>query len=442
MDIKTTQTRTPQTAENKPGPPATVPHVVIVGGGFAGLTAAKKLEKQPVRITMIDRTNYHLFQPMLYQVATTALAPTDIASPLRGLLRRENTDFLMAEVTGVDTQQQLVWMKDDQSVHYDYLILATGANTNYFNHPEWEELARSMKTLDDAVTIKNATMLALEAAEREPDEEKRKALLTVVLVGGGPTGCELAAMMAEHRRGFKAHFQHVSPKDIRIVLVEHESRLMASFHPTLSKKVQQHLTELGVEIRTGVAVNEVNDEGVRIGDEFLATKGVVWVAGVKASPAGQWLHAEVDHHGRVKVQNDLSVPGLPNIFVVGDTALTMQKGKALPGLAQPAIQEGHYVASVIAARIAGKGHPQPFKYFDKGSLAIVGRTYAVFESGPIHLAGSLAWLIWLFVHIYFLIGFRNRLFVFLKYAWAYFTPFEQSSGARIIFRGYPVRQLD
>jgi NADH dehydrogenase len=389
---------------------------------------------------MIDRTNYHLFQPMLYQVATSALTPADIASPLRDILRQENANVLMAEVTGVDTQRQLVLMGDNAPIHYDYLILATGANSNYFGHPEWENLAPGMKSLDDAMRIKNAVWSAVEAAEREPDEERRKALLTGVLVGGGPTGVELAAMLAEHKRVLgRYHFQRVQVKDVRIVLVEGGPKLVSSFLPSLSKKVQRRLAKHGVEIRTGVQVKEITDEGVMIGDEFLTTKNVFWVAGVKASPAGQWLHAEVDHSGRVKVQDDLSVPGHPNIFVIGDTALVMQNGKALPGLAQPALQGGHYVASVIADRVAGEEHKEPFKYFDKGSLAIVGRTYAIFESGPIHQAGTFAWLIWIFVHIYFLIGFRNRFVVLWKYFKAYFDPFQHSAGAHIIVSERPVR---
>jgi NADH:ubiquinone reductase (H+-translocating) len=443
MDMKSTQTTMPQTPENRPGPPAAVPHVVIVGGGFGGLAAAKKLAKQPVQVTVIDRTNHHLFQPMLYQVATSSLMPADVASPLRDILRQKNTNILMTEVTGVDTQHQLVLMGNNTPVHYDYLILATGASTNYFSHPEWENVAPGMKSLDDAMTLKNAIWSAAEAAEREPDEERRKALSTLVLVGGGATGVELAAMLTEHKHMLRRYnFQHVRMKDVRIVLVEGGPRLVAAFLPSLSEKVQQRLTKKGVQIRTGVQVKEITDQGVMIGDEFLAAKNVFWVAGVKASPAGQWLHAETDHSGRVKVQDDLSVPGHPNIFVIGDTALVMQKGKALPGLAQPALQGGHYVASVIADRIAGKEHQKPFKYFDKGSLAIVGRSYAIFESGPVHRAGTFAWLIWIFVHIYFLIGYRNRFAVLWKYARAFFDPFQHSAGARIIFSEHPLRTFD
>ncbi len=449
MDRKTTQTRMPQqTPEDRAGPLTTVPHVVIVGGGFGGLAAAKKLAKLPVRVTVIDRTNYHLFQPMLYQVATSALMPADIAAPIREVLRHQkNTNILMAEVTGVDTQHQLVLMGNNPSVHYDYLILATGASTNYFGHPEWENIAPGMKSLDDAMTIKNDIVSAVEAAEREPDEQRRKALSTIVLVGGGATGVELAAMLTEHahavRRLLRRYdFQHVRIEDVRIVLVEGGPRLVSAFLPSLSEKVAQRLTKKGVEIRTGAHVKEVTDEGVMIDDEFLAAKNVFWVAGVKASAAGQWLQAETDHGGRVKVQGDLSVPGHPNIFVIGDTALVMQKGKALPGLAQPALQGGHYVASVIADRIAGKEHQEPFKYFDKGSLAVVGRSYAIFESGPIHRAGTFAWLIWIFVHIYFLIGFRSRFVVLWKYTRAFFDPFQHSAGARIIFSEHPVRTFD
>jgi NADH:ubiquinone reductase (H+-translocating) len=350
---------------------------------------------------------------------------------------------VMAEVTGVDTQQQLVLLENAPPVPYDYLVLATGVSTNYFGHPEWERIAPGMKSLDDAMTIKNGLLSSLEAAEREPDEEKRKALLTLVLVGGGPTGVELAAMVVENIRRFgRRNFKRAHPKDIRIVLVDGGERLLSSFHPVLSSKVQRRLLTRGVEIHLGVHVTEVSNDGVMLGDTFLAAKNVIWVAGVKASPAGEWLQAEVDHGGRVKVLDDLSVPGHPNIFVIGDTACVMQKGKALPGIAEPALQGGHYVAGVIAERVAGKDQQKPFRYFDEGSMAIVGRTYAIFERWPLHLAGSLAWLMWLFVHIFFLIGVRNRLVVFARYAWAYLRPFEQSPGARIIYSGHPVRTVE
>jgi NADH:quinone reductase (non-electrogenic) len=336
-----------------------------------------------------------------------------------------------------------VLLRDAPPVHYDYLVLATGVSTNYFGHPEWERLAPGMKSLDDAMTLKNDLLTALEAAEREPDEERRKALLTLVLVGGGPTGVELAAMLVENIRRFRQrNFKRAHARDIRIVLVDGGERLLASFHPVLSRQVQRRLLKRGVEIHLGVHVTEVSDEGVMLGDAFLAAKNVIWVAGVKASPAGTWLQAEVDHGGRVKVLDDLSVPGHPTIFVIGDTACVLQKGKALPGIAEPALQGGHYVAAVIADRIAGKDHQKPFRYVDEGSMAIVGRTYAIFERWPLHLAGSLAWLMWLFVHIFFLIGVRNRLVVFARYAWAYLRPFEQSPGARIIIAEHPLRTFD
>ncbi|HEY7414884.1 MAG TPA: NAD(P)/FAD-dependent oxidoreductase, partial [Ktedonobacteraceae bacterium] len=342
MDTESTQSRMPQASLNRSISPTTLPHVVIIGGGFGGLAAAVELAKQPVRVTVIDRNNHHLFQPMLYQVATATLMPNDIASPLREILRHKNTHILLAEVTGVDTQQQLVLLENDTSVPYDYLILATGARNNYFDHPEWANIAPGMKTLDDALLIKMGLLSTLEAAEQEPDNEKRKAMLTAVLIGGGPTGCELAAMLAENKRQLmKSNFQRVSMQNVRIVLVEGAPRLLASFHPSLARKVQRRLTRASVEVRTGVRITEITDQGVMIGNEFLATRSVLWMAGVKASPAGQWLQTEVDHQGRVKVQSDLSVPGHPNIFVIGDTAHVMQRGKALPGLAQPAIQGGN-----------------------------------------------------------------------------------------------------
>ncbi len=441
MERHTAETRVPEVGTNSSAPPVSLPHVVIVGGGFGGLAAAKKLADQPLRVTVIDRTNYHLFQPMLYQVATTTLAPGDIATPIRDILQGQvNTNVVMAEVSGVDTQQQLVLLGKHDPIHYDYLILATGAATNYFGHPEWERIAPGMKSLDDAMRLKNDLLSALEAAEREPDEQKRKALLTLVLVGAGPTGVELAAMLVESIRRFKRrNFQRVNARDIRIVLVDGGQRLLASFHPVLSRKVQRRLLTRGVEIHLGAQVKAVTDKGVLLGDAFLAAANVIWVAGVKASPAGAWLQAATDRGGRVKVQADLSVAGHPNIFVIGDTACVMQKGKALPGIAEPALQGGHYAAAVIAERVAGKDHPKPFTYVDEGSLAIVGHTYAIFERWPLRLAGHLTWLLWLFVHIFFLIGARNRIVVFARYAWAYLNPFEQSPGARIIFAEQPLR---
>jgi NADH dehydrogenase len=441
MEVSATQVKTPGTSEDTQHKSATKPHVVIVGAGFGGLEAAKRLGKLPVEVTVIDYNNFHLFQPMLYQVATAGLSPADISTPIRHILRHQrNTGELMARVTGVDTQKQEVLIEDHQSLRYDYLIIATGATSNYFGHEEWKRLAPGMKTLDEALTVRRMVLSAFEAAEREPDEQKRKALLTFVLVGGGPTGVELAGAIADLAHyALVGDFQHIDPRTARIVLVEGESRIMPSFPPSLTRRATKRLQHMGVEIRTGVHVKEVKPDGVMIGDEHLATENVIWTAGVKASPAAQWLHADADHDGRVKVQSDLTVSGHSNIFVIGDTALVRENGKKLPGLAPVAIQEGGYVASVIADRIAGKTVSQPFHYVDKGTMATVGRSFGVVDIGPLHFTGFFAWLTWLFVHILFLIGVRNRILVFFQYAWAYFT-FQR--GTRVILPGGAIREPD
>jgi NADH dehydrogenase len=436
--VRTIQTRTPAINENAQNKPATRSHVVVIGAGFGGLAAAKRLGKLPVEVTVIDHNNFHLFQPMLYQVATAGLSPADISAPIRHILREQrNTGVLMAEVTGVDMQEHQVHMHD-QSIHYDYLIVATGATSNYFGHEEWKPLAPGMKTLDEAIAVRRVVLSAFEAAEREPDEEKRQALLTFVLVGGGPTGVELAGSIAElTHKALLGDFQHVDPKRARIVLVEGESRIMPSFPPSLTDKATRKLKQMGVEIHTGVHVKDVKPDGVMIGNEHLAAENVIWTAGVKASPAAQWLHAPTDHDGRVKVQSDLTIPDHPNIFVIGDTALVIENGKKLPGLAPVAMQEGRYVASVIADRIAGKTTSQPFHYFNKGTMATVGRSFGVVDIGPLHFTGFFAWLTWLFVHILFLIGARNRILVFFQYAWSYFT-FQR--GTRVILPGDTIRE--
>jgi NADH dehydrogenase len=429
MNVDATQEKTLQATEDTQKP-AAVPHVVIIGAGFGGLEAAKELGKQPVKVTVIDRNNFHLFQPMLYQVGTAGLAPSDIASPIRLILsKQQNTEVLMEEVTDVDGEGQRVLM-GDQSVPFDYLIVATGASSNYFGHEDWQQFAPGLKSVDDAMTVRDKVLLAFEHAELEKDEEKRKALLTFVLVGGGPTGVELAGALAELANdAFKNNFRHIRPSSARIILVEGKSRIMPEFPPSLTRKAHKKLNKLGVEIRTGVHVKAVDADCVMIGDQRLEAKNVIWTAGVKASPAGQWLHTEVDHDGRVKVQSDMTIPGHSNIFVIGDTALAKQNGKPLPGLAPVALQEAKYVASVIADRIAGKEHARPFHYFDKGTMATVGRSFAVVDIGILHFTGFLAWLTWLLVHILFLIGFRNRFIVVTQYAWGYFT-FQK--GARII----------
>lgn len=431
MQIDTIHTSKPQlTKEEQQKHAVAPPRVVIVGAGFGGLTAAKALGKVPVRVTVIDRSNHHLFQPMLYEVATAGLSIEDISAPIRSILRRQrNTEVLMDEVIGVDLQGQQV-LTPDQAIPYDFLILATGASSNYFGHEGWKLLAPSLKSLHDAMVIRRNILRAFEAAEKETDPERLKALLTFVLVGGGPTGVELAGAIAElAHQALSRDFRRINPASTRIILVEGEPRIIPTFPATLARKARQKLLQFGVEVRTGVRVTDVNPDGVRIGDEYIAAKNVIWTAGVKASPVGEWLGAEIDRAGRVKVGADLSVPGHPNIFVIGDTARTMQGGKPLEGLCPVAIQEGHYVAKVVADRVAGKVHTRPFHYFDKGTLATVGRSFAVADIGPLHFTGLLAWLTWIAVHIYYLIGFRNRLLVLIQYAWAYFT---FQAGARII----------
>lgn len=431
MNTATVQERSGEITGEGRGKTTTAPHVVIVGGGFGGLQAAKALGKQHVQVTIIDRNNFHLFQPMLYQIATAGLSPADIASPLRAVLENQrNTAVLMVEVTGIDVQAQQVWLGEQHALSYDYLILATGATSNYFGHPEWRQLAPGLKDIQDALDVRRLVLSAFEEAECEPDEQKRRALLTFVLVGGGPTGVELAGALAElARQSLKGNFRHIDPTMTRIVLVQGPQRILPGFPAALAQKADQKLQQLGVEIRTGIHVKEVRKDGVMIGDEHLATENVIWTAGVKASPAGEWLHADVDHDGRVKVQSDLTIAGHNNIFVIGDTVHVEQNGKPLPGLAPVAMQEADYVAATIADRIAGKPHPQRFHYFDKGTLATVGRGFGIVSVGLFRFTGLLAWFAWLFIHILFLIGARRRLIVFLQYAWIYVT---LKRGARVI----------
>lgn len=408
----------------------TQPRVLIVGAGFGGLEVAKALRHVPVQVTVIDRWNHHLFQPMLYQVATAGLSIEDISAPIRRIFHRQaNTSVLMAEVTGVDVQGQCV-LTAGQAVPYDSLILATGASSNYFGHEEWKHLAPGLKSLQEALALRRQILGAFEAAENETDPKLRQALLTFVLVGGGPTGVELAGAIAELAHRALAHdFQHIHPASARIVLVEGEPRIIPTLPASLTRKARKKLEQLGVEVRTGGHVTDVAPDGVKIGEENIAAKNVIWTAGVKASPAGRWLRANVDHAGRVKVELDLTVPGHPDIFVIGDTASVLQQGKLLPGLSPVAMQEGRYVAKVIADRVTGKTQPLPFHYHDKGTLATVGRAFAVVDIGPLRFTGFVAWLAWIVVHIFYLIGFRNRLLVLIQYAWAYVT---FQPGARII----------
>jgi NADH dehydrogenase len=406
------------------------PRVVIVGAGFGGLHAAQALKNVPVQVTVIDRRNHHLFQPLLYQVATAGLSPADISAPIRSILKGQtNTSVVLAEVTGIDVQEQRAIMHD-KSIPYDYLIVATGARHSYFGHDEWEEYAPGLKTIPDATAIRRQILLAFESAEIEPDLEKRRALLTFVLVGAGPTGVEMAGAIAElAHKALASDFRNIDPASARIILVEAMPRILGAFPESLAQRTQKALNRLGVEVRTHSAVEAINEDGVVIGGNLLPTKSVIWTAGVTASLAGKWLSAEVDRAGRVKVLDDLTLPGHPNIFVIGDTASLMQNGKPLPGVAPVAMQEGRYVASFIKQDIAGNKQHKPFHYFNKGNVATVGRSYGIVDLGWIRQSGFLAWLTWLAIHIFYLIGFRNRFLVMFQWAWAYLT-FQR--GARLI----------
>ncbi|KFI32688.1 NADH dehydrogenase [Haematobacter missouriensis] len=409
-------------------------HVVVVGGGFGGLQAVVRLKGSPVRITLIDRRNHHLFQPLLYQVATAALTTSEIAWPIRHLLRERNeVTTLLADVQGVDTGLQEVMLDDGSRVGYDTLILATGARHAYFGHDEWEEDAPGLKTLEDATTIRRRFLLAFERAEREEDPARRRALLTFVVVGAGPTGVELAGTMAEvARKTLEGEFRSFDPASARIVLIEGGPRVLPSFPEELSDYTMRALEKLGVEVVLGQPVTACDAEGVTFGDTRLPADTIIWAAGVRASPAGQWVGAETDRAGRAKVGPDLTVEGHPEIFVIGDTAAVTSDGKPVPGIAPAAKQQGGYVADVIAARLRGQPVPKPFSYYHAGSLATIGKRQAVIDFGKWKLKGALAWWIWGLAHIYFLIGVRNRLSVALSWLWIYLR---NQRGSRLITQG-------
>ena len=406
------------------------PDVVIVGGGFGGLTAAQSLRRAPVDVTLVDRRNHHLFQPLLYQVATAGLAASDIAYPIRVILRRQrNANVLLAEAVAIDVPAHEVVLKDGR-LHYDYLVIATGARHSYFGHEEWEPLAPGLKSLEDALEIRRRILLAYERAERETDPECRRALLTIVIVGGGPTGVELAGAIAEiARQVLKSDFRAIDPRETRVVLVEAGPRVLATFPEKLSTRALEALVERGVEVRTGTRVTAIDRDAVCLGGERIAAETVLWAAGVAASPLVASLGAERDAAGRVFVQPDLSIPGHSEVFVIGDAAtLTDASGEPLPGVAPVAMQQGRYVARTIVRSVQGEPR-EPFVYRDKGSLATIGRADAVAHIGRLNLWGFTAWLLWIFVHILYLVGFRNRVIVLLDWAWAYVT---MSRGARLI----------
>src|SRR5246127_2252705 len=404
-----------------------LPHVVIVGGGFGGLAAAKALKKTPAKVILIDRTNHHLFQPLLYQVATSVLTPGQIAAPVRGILRsQKNTTVILGEVSGVDKDQKCVIVSDadrqNVPITYDYLILATGASHNYFGHNEFAEYAPGLKSLADAEAARKKILQAFELAEAEEDPARHQDLLTFVLVGAGPTGVEMAGALAILvRTALKSDFRRIDPTSARIVLVDMAPKVLGPFSENLSKAAKQRLEKLGVEIRLGHGVDQIDAEGVVVAGERIASKTVIWTAGVAPSPAGRWLNVQTDRAGRGRIQKDLTVPGHSEIFVVGDTASLDQNGKPLPGVAQVAMQQGRYAGKLIHSRIIGSPPPRPFSYFDKGSMAVVGKGFAVLQSGKVQVSGFGAWLTWAAVHLQFLATPSLRFGVFLQWAWTYVT---------------------
>ncbi len=437
----------------------TTPRVVIVGAGFGGLNAAKALARAPARITVIDRKNYHTFQPLLYQVATAGLSPGEIAAPIRTILSsRKNVEVLMAEVTGCDLDGRKVETPDGD-FPYDYLIVAAGAGHSYFSHEDWEPFAPGLKTIEDALEIRRRVLLAFELAERQVAMGAAAAPLNFVVVGGGPTGVELAGTLAEISRHALAHeYRAIDPKMAHILLLEGGPRVLPAYAEDLSRSAQEQLEHLGVEVRTSMVVTQIEPGAIQVGETQLAATVILWAAGVAASPLGKQLTALVDRAGRVLVQPDLSLPGHPEVFVIGDlAALKDENGKMLPGVAPVAMQQGDFVAKLIRREIESVGKPSisdlpitepgapsfspslreggafdprpAFQYWNKGSLATIGRAAAVAEFGKIHISGFIAWLAWLFVHILFLIGFRNRLLVFIQWAWSYVT---YERGARLI----------
>jgi NADH dehydrogenase len=401
--------------------------VVIVGAGFGGLAAAKALGKTPAQIILIDRTNHHLFQPLLYQVATSVLTPSQIATPIRGILRKQkNAIVILGEVTGVDKDQKRVFVSDadrqNVPISYDYLILATGSTHSYFGHNVLEQFAPGLKSLADAEAARNKILEAFELAEAEDDPARHRDLLTFILVGAGPTGVEMAGALAVLvRTSLKSEFRRIDPASARIVLVDMAPRVLGSFSEDLSRAAKARLEKLGVEVRLGHSVDQIDADGIMVEGERIASKTVIWTAGVAPSPAGKWLNVETDRAGRVRIQKDLTVPGYVEIFVVGDTASLDQNGKPLPGVAQVAMQQGRYAGELIHNRLVGSPPPRAFTYFDKGSMAVVGKGFAVLQSGKVQVSGFGAWLAWAAVHLQFLATSSLRLGVFLQWAWTYVT---------------------
>jgi NADH:ubiquinone reductase (H+-translocating) len=407
------------------------PRVVIIGGGFGGLNAARRLKRADVDITLVDRTNHHLFQPLLYQVATATVASTDITVPIRWVLRRERQlEVVMADATAIDVARRVVVLGEvGEEIPYDYLIVATGSRHSYFSHPEWEALAPGLKSIDDAFEMRNRFLMSFEEAERADDVESRGAWQTFVVVGGGPTGVELAGMLPDVAKGIRRDFRRIDTRDTRVILLEGTERILPTFRPTLAAHAHRDLVKLGVDVRTNARVTRVEPDAVYVGDERIATRTVFWAAGNQASPLLRTLGVPLDKVGRVSVDLDLSIPGHSEIFVIGDAAAVQRgDGTLVPGVAPPAIQEGTRAAANILATIAGRPRT-PFRYRNKGDLATIGRHRAIADFGFITVTGYPAWLLWLFVHILYLAGFRNRLSVLLEWAYAYWT---YQRGTRLI----------
>lgn len=414
--------------------PAPKPKIVIIGSGFAGLAAAKHLAGCPAEVVLIDKRNHHAFQPLLYQVATAALSPAQIAQPIRSIVKKqENCTVVQGEVIGVDTNRKIVSGRKGR-VPYDYLVIATGATHTYFGHDEWAPFAPGLKTIDDALLLRRRILSAFEKAEITDDPEERAALMTFILIGGGPTGVEMAGAIAElARHTLTDEFRRIDPADAKVILIEAGPRILATFPEALSKRAADDLAHIGVQVMTGQAVTRCTEDGANVGEQFIPCRTILWSAGVKASPAAAWLQAEQDRAGRVLVHPDLSLPAHPDIFVIGDTAHVVDgKGIAVPGLAPAAEQQGKYVAQMIAGRIGGAPVSSPFVYADYGTMATIGRGKAIAKIRKLSFSGFSAWALWGTVHLIPLVGFRNRFAVALDWTWAYFT---RSRGVRLITSG-------
>lgn len=408
------------------------PHVVIIGGGFGGLSAAKAFKGANADVTVIDRTNHHLFQPLLYQVATASLSPGDITAPIRHVLRHQpNTSVLLAEVRSVDVARQVVRIDyPEREIAYDYLIVASGSNHAYFGHDEWEPLAPGLKAIEDAAEIRRRFLLAFERAEKSDDEAERQAYMTFVIVGAGPTGVELSGAMSPIAlNALYPDFRHIDTRQTKVILVEGGERILPSFPEDLSRSARKSLEDIGVEVRTGSIVTDIQPDAVYIGSERISTRTVFWAAGNAASPLGRSLGVPLDKVGRVLVEADLSIPGHPEVFVIGDLALVVRDdGRPVPGVSPAAIQEGKHAARNIR-RMIGHRETKPFRYRNKGDLAVIGRSHAIADFGKVHISGRPAWFLWLFVHIMYLVGFRNRVSVFIEWAYSFIT---YQRGVRLI----------